>query len=164
MKKNVKEQAFIKKPYYEGGDKAFGEFIMQNLQYPKDAVEKKIEGTVTVKYDIDYKGNVIAAKAISGIGFGCDEEAVRVVKLLKFTVPKQGQNLKVIFHKTTYIRFALDKSHTTKVIENQPQANLNPVSSMTIQYSIVPTKQEETQQNAPQTASKSGSYSYTVTY
>ena len=83
-----KDKHFIKKPYYEGGIKALKKFVGENLQYPKEALREKIEGTVYVRYTVDYKGNVIAAKTISGIGYGCDQEALRLVKMLKFIAPK----------------------------------------------------------------------------
>ena len=107
MSKEKKDKHFIKKPVYPGGTKAFREFINKNLNYPKQALENKTEGTVLLKYDIDYKGNVVDAKVLHSVGDGCDEEAIRVVKLLKFEIPKGPRKLKVIFHKEAKIRFKL---------------------------------------------------------
>jgi len=109
MSKERKDDHFIKKPIYVGGTAAFKKFIKNNLKYPKEALKNKIEGTVLVRYDIDYKGKVTDAKVKKGIGYGCDEEAMRVVKLLKFEVPKGPRKLRVAFHKENKINFRLPK-------------------------------------------------------
>lgn len=105
--------------YYEGGAKAMDEHVKQHLVYPKLAFENKIEGTVHLFLDIDHKGNVVKAKVVSGIGHGCDEEAVRVVKLMKFKVEKI-RNMHVVHHHRLQIHFRLGKE--AKVLSNpEPQ-------------------------------------------
>ncbi len=99
-----KKKRFIKRPRYPGGPKAMRAFIQQNLRYPPQAWENDIEGTVHIRFTIDHKGEVIATKIISGLGYGCDEEAIRLVKLLRFEVPK-NRKLRVVFHKTLHIHF-----------------------------------------------------------
>ncbi len=50
------------------------QFIADNLRYPKEALEKRFEGTVSVRFDIDHKGDVVEAKIIGhSLGHGCDE-------------------------------------------------------------------------------------------
>lgn len=90
------------------------QFVAKNLKYPKAALENKVEGVVVVRYSIDKTGKVIKTKVKTGLGYGCDEEAERVVRLLRFTVPK-NRKLKVVFHKTIHIRFSLPKKNTGKV-------------------------------------------------
>ncbi len=82
------------------------EFLKANKKYPAKALEHKTEGTVTIRYTIDYQGNVINANVIAGVGSGCDEEAQRIVSLLKFKVPKT-RKMKVQYHKTIHIHFRL---------------------------------------------------------
>ncbi len=124
MKKEKREQHFIKKPYYEGGMSAMKIFIKQHLSYPELAKTNKVEGMVYVRYTINYKGNVINAKIITGIGYGCDEEAARLVKLLKFKVPK-NRNLKAVFHKNLQIHFRLSEVKTPKLnLASPPSTNL----------------------------------------
>lgn len=108
MRKEAKDKEFIKKPVYKGGPKALKKFIGENLRYPKEALENKVEGTVYINYDIDYKGQVTDARVIKGLGHGCDEEAVRLVKLLKFEVPR-NRGVRVLFHKNIQIHFRLPK-------------------------------------------------------
>ncbi|MEM9917060.1 MAG: energy transducer TonB [Bacteroidota bacterium] len=108
MAKERKDKHFIKKPTYPGGLKAMRAFIGQNLTYPQAALDAKIEGTVSIRYTIDYKGKVIGAKVISSLGYGCDEEAERLVKLLIFQVEK-NRNIRVQFHRNIQIHFRLPK-------------------------------------------------------
>ncbi len=104
--KSRKPESFIKQPNFPGGNKAMEEFIKKNLRYPEEAMEHKIEGTVAVEIDIDVFGKVSAAKVKHGLGHGCDEEAVRLVKLLQFE-KKKYKGLYVMFHKTINIHFRL---------------------------------------------------------
>ena len=53
---------------------------LSNLKYPKEAEEKKISGTVILTFDIDSTCQFINIKIEKGIGFGCDEEAIRLLK------------------------------------------------------------------------------------
>jgi TonB family protein len=106
MKKSKKPESFLNKTYYPGGNKAMDEFIKGELKYPKEAFEKKIEGYVVVKVDINMDGKVIQSHIEKGLGHGCDEEALRLVKLLKFE-PVKLRNMKATFHHTINIHFKL---------------------------------------------------------
>ena len=108
MKKEKKAKNFIPKPVYEGGWQEMRKFIGKNMKYPEEAIKKKISGTVKLRYSIDYKGTVVDAKVIKGLGYGCDQEAIRLVKLLKFTVEKP-RKVKVLFHKTINIHFKMQE-------------------------------------------------------
>ncbi len=130
-----KDKHFIKKPIYEGGNKAMSAFIKKHLKYPKEALEKKIEGTVQVHYEINWKGKVTKARVVNKLGHGCDEEAIRLIKLLEFKVPKEPYKARVKFGKKTNINFRLPKmkkqsqqvrlNYSLKTAENKPQDDLN---------------------------------------
>lgn len=109
MDKETRDKRFIRNPIFKGGNGQYRKFIKSNLKYPKAAKEKKIEGVVIVRYEINHKGKVVHTKVISSLGHGCDEEAVRVVKLFQFDIPKGPRKLKVTFHKTVRINFRLPK-------------------------------------------------------
>ena len=109
MKKVRKPENFIYKPYYEGGVTALKKFVSKELKYPKEAQKNKIKGTVKLKYDIDYLGKVVSVKVIKSLGYGCDEEAIRIVTLLKYKVRKPRKG-KVTYHKSINIHFKLPKS------------------------------------------------------
>ena len=152
MYKEKKDKHFIKKPHYEGGVKAMKLFVKKNLQYPQAAFDEKVEGSVNLRYAINYKGVVTAVKVISGIGHGCDEEAVRIVKLFSFIIPK-NKKIKVLFHKKISIHFRLPKQ--------MPAVELPKTQ---VQYSI--TKKDEKNKQTPEKQEKnkpSSGYSYTIT-
>ena len=106
MEREKKPKHFIQQPEFDGGPKELTKFIYSNLRYPQAALNAKIEGTVVVEYDIDYKGNVVDTRVLQGLGHGCDEEAVRVVRLLKFIVGR-NRGVRVLFHKKAHIRFKI---------------------------------------------------------
>ena len=58
--------------------------LQLRLIYPEEAQENKIEGKVYIISVIDITGDEICSKVIKGIGYGCDEEALRLVKTSKF--------------------------------------------------------------------------------
>jgi TonB family protein len=97
----------IKNPVYPGGKKGLDDFIKNNLRYPEEALKNKIQGTVVIDYDVDVFGDVTKTKVRHGIGYGCDEEALRIVKLLKFTKRKY-QGLHVVFHQHININFMIN--------------------------------------------------------
>ena len=133
MKKERKPKHFIKRPVYPGGLKAMREFISKELKYPEEALELGKEGVVRIKYDIDYKGNVFDTHILSGMGYGCDEEAERIVRLLKFEVEKT-RKVKVVFHKSIQIRFKLP------VVKKQKKKKPKPSIITSVQYNYVTTK------------------------
>ncbi len=142
-----KDKHFIKKPFYPGGQEAFKKFIQDNLKYPEEAIKNKIEGTVVAKYKIDYKGKVSDIKILKGIGYGCDEEAIRVIKLLKFEVPKEPRKLRVTFNRENKIFFKLPKT-------------VKPTTSK-VQYQYKATKKEP---NTNKAEEKKSSYNYTINW
>ena len=69
-------------PEYPGGDQAMMKFVSENVQYPEEAKEKEISGRVLVSFIVEKDGSIADVKVVKGIGGGCDEEAVRVVKAM----------------------------------------------------------------------------------
>ncbi len=73
-----------KSPEYWKGDDALPGFILDNMDYPSVAKTQNIEGTVQVTFIVETNGFVSNVKAIKGVNGGCTEEAIRVVRLLKW--------------------------------------------------------------------------------
>lgn len=67
-------------PEPEGGLAAFYKFVGDNLDYPAQARRMGVEGKVFVQFVVDKDGSLTDVKAVKGIGAGCDEEAVEIVK------------------------------------------------------------------------------------
>jgi TonB family protein len=133
MDGDKKLKHFIKQPTYKGGNEAFKNDIYSQLKYPKAAFELKVEGVIFLEYDIDYKGNVIDARVLQGIGHGCDEEACRVLKLLKFDVPAT-RGVRILFHKKAKIQFKLPQTPALEIPNQVQQVQVN------YQYTITPTQ------------------------
>ena len=74
-------------------------FLRKNLQYPYRAKEEGVSGSVWVNFIIDEEGNIMSANILHGAGYGFDEEALRVIKLMPKWKPgmKNGKPVKVSF-------------------------------------------------------------------
>jgi protein TonB len=155
MKKERKDKDFVKSAYFEGGRSAMDAYVKKELRYPKIALEKKTEGTVTVRYTVDYKGNVIEAGIISGIGDGCDEEALRIVRGMKFRVPEDGK-IKSKYSRKLHIHFRLPGSTTTPSATKKINVSPGP---MQVQYQVTPSTTPSAKKEKP----ISGGYSITIT-
>jgi protein TonB len=73
--------------HYEGGKEALLADIQKNLQYPPMAKRNRVHGECVVAFTLEENGKMINQKLIKNIGAGCGEEAMRVVKNLKFKAP-----------------------------------------------------------------------------
>lgn len=95
-------------PEFPGGEAAMFKFISKKIKYPKKARKNNIQGRVTVQFVIDEEGNVTEAKVLKGIGYGCDEEALRVVNSMPKWTPgtQKGDEVRVRF--VIPIRFVLN--------------------------------------------------------
>lgn len=95
-------------PVYPGGKIGLTKYLKDNLEYPKEAKENGIQGTVFVIFVVNEDGSVSDVKLKKGIGGGCDQEAIRVVKEMRKWKPgKQGgapvkvyQQLPIVFKLT----------------------------------------------------------------
>ena len=67
-------------PSYPGGEAKLMEFVAKNIKYPQIARETGIQGRVFVNFVVEPDGSVSNVSVLRGIGGGCDEEAMRVVK------------------------------------------------------------------------------------
>jgi len=106
----MKEKRFIKKSIYPGGNEALKKFIKTHLKYPKEALENKIEGDVFLRFKVNPLGQVFDVHIINGIGYGCDEEAVRLIKTLKYT-ELLNRKINVTTNKIIAIKCRLPKNH-----------------------------------------------------
>jgi TonB family protein len=142
MKKQTNKNSFLLKPEYPGGNTALVDFIRKNLNYPQEAVKNRIEGKVFVEIEIDFLGNVTNAKVLNGIGYGCDEEALRVTKLLKYSSPKNkgfrvqikrkiNVHFKLPDENKSGIKYEITKKPIKKTEEKKPDS---PTISYTIKW------------------------------
>lgn len=152
MKKEKNPKNFLKPPEYPGGQEELKKFIKENRKYPKEALEKKIQGDVIIEYRIDPKGNVISTVFLKRLGHGCDEEAERLVKALKFK-PQNNRNRKVGGKSKIKIPFKLKK--IKKKMPKKPVtvptvmlANHGP-QNLKIVYHYTPAKKKDPKNQGP---------------
>ena len=67
------------KPYFADGS-SMGQYIYSNLQFPAEAQEREIQGTVRVSFVIETNGNVSNLSIVNSVGGGCDNEAIRLIQ------------------------------------------------------------------------------------
>ncbi len=100
------DAAFQKMPEIIGGYDS----LQLNLKYPEDAVKNKVEGKVYISILIDTSGNPMCPEIIGKrLGYGCEEEAVRLVMDAKYT-PAILNNKKRIMQMVVPISFELKKN------------------------------------------------------
>ena len=71
-----------KEPEFPGGVDSMYQYIAKNLKYPNSALEQNIEGVVLCEFIIEKDGSVSNVKIIKSLHPLCDEEAMRVIKLM----------------------------------------------------------------------------------
>lgn len=86
-------------PMYPGGLKGLMNDVASQISYPQEAVKKRQEGTVVVKYIIEKDGSVTQLAIEKSVAKSLDQEALRVVKRLKRWYPglKAGLPVRVEF-------------------------------------------------------------------
>ncbi len=94
-------------PIFPGGARELFKFLGDNIEYPRIAAEIGVSGVVYLTFVVEKDGSITDIKIVRGIGGGCDEEAVRVVKMMpRWTPGKQrGKPVRVQFQLP--VRFVL---------------------------------------------------------
>lgn len=82
-------------PCFPGGDENFYRFIQEEIHYPLLAHNAGVEGKVYMQFVITKYGDVVLPRVVKGIGYGCDEEAIRVVKLMPRWSPGKQSGIPV---------------------------------------------------------------------
>jgi periplasmic protein TonB len=81
--------------HYEGGQPAMYEFIAKEMVYPPMARRNRFQGQCIVSFTLNQDGSTANHKIIKNIGGGCGEEALRLVKLIKFKAPGYNMNASI---------------------------------------------------------------------
>jgi len=87
------------------GYAGFYQLLRETVKYPRKAQQLDIQGKVFVEFVVDEEGNLGNLKVVKGIGSGCDEEAMRILKLTKWKPGKQrGVPVKVRMVQPIYFK------------------------------------------------------------
>ena len=123
-----KPKKFIKTPHISGNREQLKEFIKKNLTYPEEAMENRIEGDVIIKYKVSDNGEVFDIAIAKRLGYGCDEEAIRLVKMIRYDAVK-NRGVRVTSHSKIKIPFRLPrekKQQKIKMVYTQTSAKETP--------------------------------------
>ena len=87
-------------PAFPGGEEKLFEFISKNIKYPQLARETGTQGRVYISFIVEPDGSISHVELLRGIGAGCDEEALRVVKAMpKWSPGRQcGKAVRVVYN------------------------------------------------------------------
>jgi TonB family protein len=95
-------------PEFPGEEKAWYRFLEENIHYPDSARLAGIQGNVYVTFVVNKDGSVSDARVLRGIGGGCDEEALRVVKSMPNWIPGKQRGKPVCVQYNLPIKFSLE--------------------------------------------------------
>jgi periplasmic protein TonB len=94
-------------PSFPGGEAALLRYLSSGIRYPEIAKEAGIAGMVTVIFVIGKSGQVEDIQLGKGIGGGCDEEALRVIRSMPLWAPGKQNGQNVAVRMVIPIRFSL---------------------------------------------------------
>ena len=94
-------------PGYPGGDEARIKYLQENIKYPDEAKELGVQGKVFVTFVVEVDGSISDVRVLRGIGAGCDEEAIRVVRNMPRWVPGKQRGVPVRVQFNLPIKFTL---------------------------------------------------------
>ena len=69
----------VARPYFADGSN-MGKYIINNMQFPTEAKEREIQGTVRLSFVVETDGSVSNIVIINSVGGGCDNEAIRLLE------------------------------------------------------------------------------------
>jgi protein TonB len=94
-------------PEFPGGEKEIKNYLYSNIKYPQMARESGIQGSVYVNFIVEKDGSVSNVNVLRGIGGGCDEEAIKVVKNMPKWNPGRQNGVPVRVSFNLPIKFTL---------------------------------------------------------
>lgn len=94
-------------PTFVGGDKALFGYLDKRMRYPSEAQRAGVEGTVVVTFVVAPDGAITKAQVVKGLGYGTEEEALRVINSMPYWKPGKQNGRPVPVRYTLPIRFSL---------------------------------------------------------
>lgn len=92
-------------PDFVGGPEALRRYMQRNLRFPSQAASAAVSGRVYVSFTVNADGSISDVAVIKGLGYGTDEEAVRVISKMPPWSPGRQNNHAVPVRYTMPITF-----------------------------------------------------------
>jgi periplasmic protein TonB len=80
---------------FQGGKVAFAEYLRKNIVYPTYATENKVNGIIFVHIVVNRDGSLQDFRLYKGIEKSCNEEVMRVVKMMPNWIPARKNGINV---------------------------------------------------------------------
>ena len=109
---------------FPGGMDAFYAFLTKNIQYPVQARRDNVQGRVIAQFVVEKDGSLSNIKIALGIGDGCDEEVVRVLKLSPKWIPGQQGGVVVRSQYAIPVNFVLVDQTTAVALYSPTSASV----------------------------------------
>lgn len=97
-------------PEFKGGSSRLTNFLAENLQYPEIAIENGVEGTVNVSFIVLKNGEIARIKLLNKVGWGIDEESIRLVKAMPKWNPGKRDGIPVNIRISIPIKFRFNEA------------------------------------------------------
>ncbi|WP_286130621.1 energy transducer TonB [Solirubrum puertoriconensis] len=94
-------------PTPPGGMEGLMQYLGKNIKYPPLALRNQVEGKVFVNFVVGQNGEISNVTVTKGIGAGCDEEAVRVIKGMPAWTPGKQNGRAVSVSYTVPVTFTI---------------------------------------------------------
>ncbi len=107
VKSGLDREPIVKLAEPEGGRRAYDKYLKNSLQYPQQALDNKIKGRVTIQFTVSTDGSLSDFSVFRGLGYGCDEEVIRLVKEGPKWSPTTEDNVAVESEVRVRVKFAL---------------------------------------------------------
>lgn len=97
-------------PEFPGGEDELMKYLSNAIKYPERAVRENAQGKVVVGFVVNKDGEIEELKVKRSLGFGCDDEALRVIKAMPKWKPGKfnGRNVNVYYDLP--IQFSLEEN------------------------------------------------------
>ncbi|HNM68457.1 MAG: TonB family protein [Bacteroidetes bacterium] len=84
-------------PLIAKGLRGLQAYLAENLRYPEDARRRDIQGKVGVEFTVETSGHTANVRTLDALGAGCDEEAMRLIRSIKWRPAiKDGKRVRSI--------------------------------------------------------------------
>lgn len=110
-------------PEFPGGVQALFNYLSKEIRYPQVAIENNVHGTVFVEFVVMSDGSINDVEVKKGVGYGCDEEAVRVIKAMPKWEPGHLEGKPVNVKFTLPIAFMMEEGGLR--VEKNPENSIS---------------------------------------
>lgn len=105
--RNLDEVPF---PIFADSKQNLATFIAANLKYPEEAIRQNLTGVVKLSFVVETNGKISNTEIVNSVGAGCNEEAIRILRLLKW-MPGIYDQKAVRTRTSMTISFSLDRGN-----------------------------------------------------